>query len=456
MRGLKLLCWGVCAWSGVAGTPTAFLYTETARYDNTCADRFPAGAAIEVVENGRQRPLAPGFAASADAAVSFDGLRVLFSGKQKAADPWQIWEVALAGGAPRRLTWFAEDAITPFYVSADRIVCARRTRAGFQVEIVPMAGKYTERLTFAPGDHLVTGVLRDGRILFEAAHAASTGRDIYTVYADGSGVETWRCDHGRDRHAAAETASGDLVFETEGRLARFTSARAAQIEMPAVRGEFAGRIAETAVGEWLAAFRPEERRPFGIYRWRPGEGEPEEVVCGGRTSASPPARHLPGIDTSVDAARTSACATNAVQPIVIRPHDPPKRHPSALGDREGANLLCLNVYTSRARIPAGAVAAVRVWALDDAGQAVALGKAAVESDGSFFVQTPADRGIRFELLDGGGKTVAAEKGWFWARRGEQRVCVGCHAGPERAPENAVPATLLRSTEPQRMALRGAR
>ena len=63
------------------------------------------------------------------------------------------------------------------------------------------------------------------------------------------------------------------------------------------------------------------------------------------------------------------------------------------------------------------------------------------------VQASADRGIRFELLDRAGKTVAAEKGWFWARRGEQRVCVGCHAGPERAPENAVPKVLLRSTTP---------
>ena len=33
------------------------------------------------------------------------------------------------------------------------------------------------------------------------------------------------------------------------------------------------------------------------------------------------------------------------------------------------------------------------------------------------------------------------------RRGEQRVCVGCHAGPETAPENAVPTILLKSTTP---------
>jgi len=36
------------------------------------------------------------------------------------------------------------------------------------------------------------------------------------------------------------------------------------------------------------------------------------------------------------------------------------------------------------------------------------------------------------------------------RRGEQRACVGCHAGPETAPENAVPMTLLKSTTPADM------
>jgi hypothetical protein len=40
-----------------------------------------------------------------------------------------------------------------------------------------------------------------------------------------------------------------------------------------------------------------------------------------------------------------------------------------------------------------------------------------------------------------------EHGWFWIRRGEQRICVGCHTGPERAAENRMPAVLLRTTTP---------
>ena len=76
-----------------------------------------------------------------------------------------------------------------------------------------------------------------------------------------------------------------------------------------------------------------------------------------------------------------------------------------------------------------------------------LGTAPVEADGSFFVKAPADRALRFALLDAKGAVIRQERGWFWTRRGEQRICVGCHAGPERASVNKVPAVLLRTTTP---------
>ena len=402
------------------------MYTETPRFDSAGGERFPAGASLQIVTNGHKCLLVPDFAASADASMSFDGRTVLFSGKRQAAEPWQIWEVAVTGGAPRRVTSFAEDAITPFYLPGDRVVYARRTSQGLQIETAPLAGGAPLRLTYAPGDHLVSDVLRDGRVLFEAQHPASDRRDLYTVYTDGSGVETHRCDHKQDRHAGRELSSGDIVFEVGDRLARFTSPRATQVELPMVTGQFAGPIAEISADEWLVSLRPRAGVPYALYRWKPGQALPEPVWADKKF--------------------------NAVQPVLVRPHEIPKRHPSGLGDRQGANLLCLNAYVSRSEtIPAGSVGAVRVSALGESGPVV-LGQAPVEKDGSFFVQVPSETAIRFELIDALGKTITSEKGWFWARRGEQRVCVGCHAGPERAPENASPAVLLRTQEPVKMAL----
>ena len=415
----------VVTWGEQSSPAFSYIYTQAARYDpdatRTGAERFPAGAILQSVSNGVKRELAPGFVATADAAVSFDGSRVLFAGKRKASEPWRIWEVAAHGGTPRRIGKEEEqdDAIAPFYLPDDHIVYAQRTRDGFQLMRMALSGGDFLQLTYGPGNRIASDVLLDGRILFEAARADGA-RDLFTVYPDGTGVETYRCDHGQDRHGARQVTSGDIVFETGGRLARFTSARAVQLDVAQPKGEIAGPIAEVSSGDWLVSMPSAAKGSYTLFRWRAGE--------------------------------PAVIATQALQPVLVRRRPAPKGFPSAIRERPGANLLCLNVYTSRAAIPAGSVSAVRVWALDDGRSAVVLGQAPVERDGSFYVQTPGERPIRFELLDRSGNTVAAENEWFWARRGEQRVCVGCHAGPERAPENAVPEILLRSTEPAVMTL----
>ena len=410
--------------AGEAPSTPTLIFTEAPRYDTGAAgsERFPAGATLQILLQAQKRALVPGFAASADASVSFDGQRILFAGKRKAGEPWQIWEMALANGSPRRVTSFAEDAITPFYLPLGHVVYARKMRTGYQLETIPIEGGEPVRLTFSPGDHIATDVLRDGRILFEAPFTGS--REIYAVYSDGSGIETYRCDHGRDRRGGRQIASGDIVFEANGKLAHFTSARATALDYPAAAGQFSGPIAETQNGDWLVAWRANAAQTLGIWQWNPGQAAPRKVLA--------------------------AEGMQAVEPVLVQPRDTPKWHPSGLGNRDGANLLCLSVYTSKEKIPAGSVATVRAYALNDVGAPVVLGESPVERDGSFYVLVPSERSIRFELLDRGGKTVAAEKSWFWARRGEQRVCVGCHAGPERAPDNAVPETLNRSTVPARM------
>jgi hypothetical protein len=401
-----------------SGALAEFIYTETPRYDLLAAaqggERFPNGAVLHLWARGKDRPLVNGFAATADACVSFDGRRVLFAGKQSAGLPWQIWETSIAGGTPRRVTNTNDDSIRPFYLPQDKIVYARRTGGLFRVEILTLDGKTASQLTWGPGNHITNDVLRDGRVLFEASHSGSAGRDLWTVYTDGTGVETHRCDHRGDRSNGHELSSGDIVFETAGgKLSRFTSARASEIELTALPGVVTGPVAESMEGELLLSCRR------GLYRWKPGSS-PVAVLDGK--------------------------ANMLLQPVVVAPRPAPKWHPSAIGDRPGTNLLCLNVYTSKQqRIAAASIARVRVWTGE-----TKLGEAPVEKDGSFYVQVPGETPLRFELLNSAGMVIAAEKGSWWARRGEQRVCVGCHAGPERAPENRRPQILVRSTEPAKL------
>ncbi len=405
----------------------SFIYTVAKVYEPLewmrGEERFPKGAALFIKNGKGERPLLSDFESSADPVVSFDGQRVLFAGKAHAADPWQIWEMSLQGGPPRRITTGAEDCIRPFYLPEDRIVYARKLQGRFVIEAVDLAGGKPLPLTHIPASAMPSDILHDGRIVFSAGNPLGAGDtpEIYTVYSDGSGVESYRCDHGSARHSAKQDASGDLIFVSDKCLGRFTSARAQGMPVEAAAGEFAGDFAEITKGEWLLSWRPDSNSTFRILRWQQGSQRMEPVIA------------EPG--------------TSVLQPALTVPRPEPNRHPSGLHDWPNANLLCLNAYTSKFILAPGSIHSVRVYTQDGNSGTKLLGSAPVESDGSFFVQVPGDQPLQIELRDAAGKTLKRESGFFWMRGGEQRGCVGCHAGPETAPENAVPAVLVKSTTP---------
>ncbi len=165
-------------------------------------------------------------------------------------------------GEPRRIAAWPEDSIRPLYLPDGKIVYARKTAHGYQLEVLALAGGQPLRITYAPGNYLTCDVLHDGRVLYESPHpdANSATHDLYTVYPDGSGVEAYRCDHGVSRHAGRQLASRDVVFAAGEGFARFTSALATQVDMDTVRGgDFAGPVAEVRPEEWLVSFRPNAR-----------------------------------------------------------------------------------------------------------------------------------------------------------------------------------------------------
>ena len=398
-------------------------------------ERFPKGVQLLLVHAGKAEPLVTGFAAAADANVSFDGQTLLFAGKRAADDPWQIWELTLKDRSVRKVIATDTDAERPFYLPGGRMVWAQRTPAGFQVQSAedghpmgytpwnPTAGPGTLPLTYIETSAFPADVLQDGRILFEAGFPLGQGStpELYLVYADGSGVESYRCDHGRARWGGTRVASGDVVFTHGTSLARFTSALAHEEPVQAPRGTYAGAIAETASGAWLVSARTAADTRYAIKIWQPGSTAMRTVLA--------------------------ESGEDLVEPVLVAPRNRPNRHPSGLHPWNYANLLALDARVSRDGALKGTPVSVRLEVQDAAGRVMTMGTAPVEKDGSFFVKVPGDRPIRFSLLDFKGTVLRQEHGWFWARGGEQRICVGCHAGPERGSENHVPDVLMRTTVP---------
>ena len=398
-------------------------------------ERFPQGAQLLVVRDGKAVPLVEGFAATADADVSFDGKSVLFAGKQASGDLWQIWELTLENRAVRKVIATATDAERPLYLPGGRMVWAQRAPWGFQLEsaedghaparapLNPTAGPGVLPLTYTQASAFPADVLADGRILFEAGFPLGSGStpELYLVYADGSGVESYRCDHGRARWGGTQLASGDVVFTHGDSLARFTSPVAHEVKIDAPRAEYAGAMAETASGNLLVSARAGAGARFALKLWKPGAAALETVLA--------------------------VSGKDIVEPVLLAPRTPPRRHPSGLHPWDYANMLALDARLSREGDLKKVPASVRLETMTAGGQTIVTGTAPVEADGSFFVKVPADQPIRFALLDEKGAVLRREHGWFWIRQGEQRICVGCHTGPERSSENRVPDVLLRTTTP---------
>jgi hypothetical protein len=214
-----------------------------------------------------------------------------------------------------------------------------------------------------------------------------------------------------------------VVFTHGKSLARFTSPLAHEDPIVALRADYAGGVVEMTSGEWLVSTRPSAAAPYALKQWNSANASPAMSIVLTRTGE------------------------NLVDPVLLAPRERPRQHPSALHDWNYANLLALDARLSRDGAIKNTPAQVRLETMDASGHPIDMGSSPVESDGSFFVKTPADQPIRFVLLDEKGATLRQEHGWFWIRRGEQRICVGCHTGPERASENNLPAVLLRSTTP---------
>ena len=86
-------------------------------------------------------------------------------------------------------------------------------------------------------------------------------------------------------------------------------------------------------------------------------------------------------------------------------------------------------------------------AQDPDGRAIVIGTAPVERDGSFFIQVPGDKPIRFALLDKNGAVLARSGDGSGLDAAHSAIAWDATPDPSARSENRVPAVLLRTTTP---------
>jgi len=416
--------------------------------------RFPKGSRLVRLKSGASGDvvnLTPDFSAAAGPQVSFDGQRILFAGRRSSEDRWQIWEIEADGSGQRQITHSDTDCLRPAYLARDGIVYTVVTNQdgadNSQVHVVNMDGSEDHAITFGPGNFQLETVLKDGRVLVSAASPLVAGvkgsTELYTLRHDGSGLASYRCEHQQPavRAQAAELDDGSLVF----------------IKNTGKQEKAGGELAMIRPG----ALHNSTLSPLSPVAWSPAKLAGERLLVARKNPRAPASPEKFSLYT-YDAARGAFGSLvyedsklSSVEAVPVTAHARPRWYWSTLKpeSKEGY-FICLDSYHS-VDVPGGRltakIARVRVLMYEDAAaQERVLGEAPVESDGSFFLAVPADRPVRFELLDPAGKVIRAQKSWIWSRPGEEHGCVGCHEDKSVAPTNRWPLTLRRFDTPTRL------
>jgi hypothetical protein len=420
-------------------------------------DRFPQGSRIVRLRSVRTSDpvasLTSDFFSAADPQVSFDGTKVLFSGLKDRGGHWQVWEMSVDGSNRREVTNCQEDCLRAAYLPGDGIVYTvvkpKEGRQGSYLAVSKGDGSETRRITFGPGDFQVETVLSDGRILTSAswpllARAEEAGsRLLYTVRPDGTGLESFRCDHLRPavRGQAEELGDGAVVFIRNSAAKGTAGGELAQVRRDSSHNSTLGPVHSLflsphrwgedglVVARWIPALKETAGR-FDLYSFDVKTESLGERIFGDARFSS-------------------------LQAVLITPQPAPRLFWSTLKpDSKAGYFICLDSYSSTAG-PKGRlstpIAQVRVLAFEEPNdQERILGEAPVEKDGSFYIAVPADQPVRFELLDSNGQTISAQRSWIWTRPGEEQGCPGCHADKAIAPENRWPLTLRRFDTPTQL------
>jgi hypothetical protein len=397
--------------------------------------------------------LTPDFFSAADPQVSFDGMRVLFSGLKDRGGHWQVWEMSVDGSNRREVTNCQEDCLRAAYLPSDEIVYTvvhlKERRQASYLAVSKSDGSETRRITFGPGDFQVEMVLSDGRILTSAswpllarAEGASS-RLLYTVRPDGTGLESFRCDHLQPavRGQAEELGDGTVVFIRTLDAKGSAGGNLAQIRRDSSHNSTLGPVHSLflsphrwgegglVVARWIPALTESAGR-FDLYSFDVKNGSFGERIF-------------------------SDARFSSIQAVPVMPQPAPRLFWSTLKpDSKAGYFICLDSYSSTAGTKgrlSTPIAQVRVLVFGGTNeQERTLGEAPVEKDGSFYIAVPADQPVRFELLDSNGQTISAQRSWIWTRPGEEQGCPGCHADKAIAPENRWPMTLKRFDTPTQL------
>jgi hypothetical protein len=393
------------------------------------------------------RLLSKGLIAAGEPVVAPSGERVFFTGKARATDAWQIYEVRPWGGRPKQRTTIKGGAMNPAVNASGNLVFSSPVpRAGQEWTAAEPAALYEQapgglprRLTFGARTAAEPTMLTDGRVLFVSAHPPSKPGDppslgLFTINNDGTELTAFALD--RDGTPVVrrprELPDGRVAFLGRASEER-TSLECAETVWKAK--PFAGR--QPLLG-CRRCYAVEPDGAGGLLLCLDRAGVRDRSMQGGGAVF-----HMTPDSKDIGAVLFQEPGWSVIEAAALRPHEKPMGHISVMApSQQSGTILCLNANFTRGSKQEAEAAAkavkVRVLMGLSTGEARALGEVELAADGSFMAEVPADKPLGFETLDAKGQVLQRLAPSLWVRAGENRSCIGCHEPPNRSPKNVRP------------------
>ncbi len=406
----------------------------------------------------------------ADCEVSWDGKRIIFAHRDGQKDPWwHIFEINADGTGLRQLTEGPYHDVQPAYLPDGRIIFSS-SRIGIRDEY---HGYYATGLTVMNPDgsdiHCIgfnlgrdnePSVTPDGRIVFSRLELfysrLKTELTVQAVFPDGTKNVTlygperrafWRratIDSGEKwwgevppRHRVLRTTQpqyydqGRLICSTTGGATIVGPGRYEETVLPrqnnrSVTSPFPLRDGRVLCASTIRTFEQKDV-DLGLYVMDGGTGELSLLYNDPETAEFEP------------------------RPVMPRPIPEQRAHGTlSRTNAFTATFTCKNAFNTQesrvarrgklVRVVEGLPAISRhhshlsprgeAWKNHAGTQARILGTTPLAADGSFSIETPADRLLHLQILDSDRRVVGNQLIWMYGRPGEKRSCAGCHEKPD--------------------------
>lgn len=363
--------------------------------------------------------------------VSYDGKFLLFAGKQKQDNPWQIWEMNLANLNVRQVLSVKEDCADPEYLPGDRLIFSKliqgdTIKSGHSLFTCNLDGSKLQEITFDPRTYSSSTVLKDGRVLAITSRTYPSKSESVLMVLRPDGTKSELFYNGAQDNTLAsqpcETSDGKIVFIEstktgipEGRLISIKYNRPLHSRVSyssEIKGSFRA-VTSLNSGKLLVSYSPTENEKYSLY-----EFDSENKSIGKPVYTS----------TKFDVAEA----------VVVEKHTRPKKLPSEVdaGVKTGL-LLCQDINFQGLQTDSKGNIFTKADRIEIVGPDSSMGLVQAEKDGSVYLKILADRPFRIRRLDDKGNVLNESCDWIYLRPNERRGCIGCHEDNEMVPDNRV-------------------